>query len=216
MIHTNRLFIITTFVFILVGLSGCDNLSQTLQKSFVDNQHTHQIIKPVVQADNKNKTYLITASSIGPIKLGMTLDEARRAFPIATFERTSDGDGMALVSIGVDKEVLMSVYADEDNSEAPIDGSKKITFIEALSALCATKNGIHPGLKVLDTEKILGKTKEIQKSEIESREYISFANQPKALTFRLDYTGFFEGDKMTTTKFDPQGKIDSIIISSVL
>jgi hypothetical protein len=207
---------ISIFVFILGTLLGCDKLNQTSQKSLGDNQPTHQIIKPVAQAESHNKTYLITPSSIGPIKLGMTLDEARDAFPSATFERTSDGDAAALVSIRVDKEVLMNVYADEDNSEAPIDWSKKITFIEALSALCNTEQGIHPGSSVLDVEKLLGKTKEIQKSEIESREYIRFTNQPKALIFRLDYTGIFKGNERKTTKFDLNGKIDSISISSLL
>jgi hypothetical protein len=162
-----------------------------------------------------DKSYLITVSSVGPVKLGMTLDEAKHAFPTAIFERVSDGDGGAFVSIRIAQEMLMTVYANEDDSEAPIDWSKKITFIEAFSALCVTKNGIHPGLRVLDAEKILGKTKEIQQSEIESREYITFTKQPKALTFRLDYTGIFDEHERKTIKFDPNGKIYSIMINSI-
>ncbi|MDD2369237.1 MAG: hypothetical protein PHQ90_08045, partial [Sulfuricurvum sp.] len=130
MVNISRFFIISIFVFILGALSGCDKLDQTPQKSLGNNQPAHQIIKPVSQTESNNKTYFITTSSIGPIKLGMTLDKARHAFSNAIFERISDGDGAALVSIQVDKEVLMSVYADGENPESPIDWSEKITFIE--------------------------------------------------------------------------------------
>jgi hypothetical protein len=43
--------------------------------------------------------HLITPSAMGRVRLGMILDEARRALPAASFSRTSDGDGAALVEI---------------------------------------------------------------------------------------------------------------------
>ena len=48
-----------------------------------------------------------------------------------------------------------------------------------------------------DVEGVFGQTKEIVKSEIESREYIEFEMQPAYLTFRLDYTGIFSAGKRT-------------------
>jgi hypothetical protein len=159
-------------------------------------------------------TCLISATKVGPIQLGVTLDEAKKSFPTTTFDRTSDGDGVALVSVKVGREELMTLYADEEDSEAPINWSRKITNIETFSALCHMANGIHPESKITEVEKILGKTRKIQKSEIESREYIEFTNQPKSISFRLDYTGIFEGGAMTTKKFNPEAKIFSILISS--
>ena len=214
MIQSKKLMVISTLLLITGGLSACEKSDGNSQNTVGNNQPSQGISKPAVQTSNNQETYLITASGIGPIKLGATLDEARKSFPTASFERSSDGDGVALVNVRLGKEDLMTLYADEVDSEAPIDWTKKIINIETFSTFCNTENGIHPGSNVLDVEKILGKTKEIEKSEIESREYIEFANQPKTIVFRLDYTGIFEGNAMKTTKFDPKGKIHSIMVFS--
>ena len=214
MIQSKKIIVISTFLLITGGLSACEKSDDISQNTVGNNQPSQGISKPAVRTLNNQETYLITASGIGPIKLGATLDEARKSFPTATFERSSDGDGVALVDVKLGKEDLMTLYAEEVDSEAPIDWSKKITTIETFGAFCNTENGIHPGSGVLDVEKILGKTKEIKKSEIESREYIEFENQPKIITFRLDYTGIFKGDAMKTTKFDQKGKIYSIMVFS--
>ena len=65
-----------------------------------------------------------------------------------------------------------------------------------------------------DVEGVFGQTKEIVKSEIESREYIEFEMQPAYLTFRLDYTGIFSAGKRTTTQSEPGSKLLSIAVSS--
>jgi hypothetical protein len=174
----------------------------------------HAYCKDDAHSSPSLTTCLISATKVGPIQLGVTLDEAKKSFPTATFSRTSDGDGVALVSVKVGREELMTLYADEEDSEAPINWSKKITNIETFSALCHMENGIHPESGILEVEKILGKTRKIQKSEIESREYIEFTTQPKSITFRLDYTGIFDGGAMTTKMFNPEAKIFSISISS--
>lgn len=106
-------------------------------------------------------TQLIWASGIGPIRMGITLDEARKTLSSAEFVRATDGDGTALVQVKLGDENLMTLYANELNRDAPIDFSKKITYIETFSPSCHTENGIHPGSLVLDVEKILGPTKEI-------------------------------------------------------
>ncbi|HEY5545857.1 MAG TPA: hypothetical protein VIK50_07350, partial [Gemmatimonadaceae bacterium] len=43
--------------------------------------------------------YLISSSGVGAIQLSMTVGEARRALPAATFARATDGDGLALVEV---------------------------------------------------------------------------------------------------------------------
>ena len=160
-------------------------------------------------------THLITASAMGHVRLRMTLDESRRALPGASFSRTSDGDGAALIEIAFGQDNSLSVWADEDDPATPIDWSKRIVTIETFSTAFHTREGIHPGSLVTDAARFFGPVREIVKSEIESREYVTFARQPRALTFRLDYTGMFSPGLRRTTSFAPGAKIWSIAISSL-
>lgn len=161
-----------------------------------------------------DRTFRFSTVGIGPIRLGMTLDEARSALPEARFERSSDGDGAALIDVSLGKESVMTLFANEDDSTKPIDWSKKITFLESFSPACVTAEGIRAGTPVLDAEKVYGKTKSIVRSEIESREYIQFQRQPEHLVFRIDYTGNFAEGARETTQFMPQATILSIGVSS--
>lgn len=173
-------------------------------------------ISPVQGASHATRadTHLITASAMGQVRLRMTLEEARRALPVASFSRTSDGDGAALVEIAFGEHHSLSVWADEDDPAKPIDWSKRIVTIETFSAAFHTREGIHPGSLVAEVARLFGPVREIVKSEIESREYVTFARQPRALTFRLDYTGVFSPGRRQTTSFSPGAKIWSIAISS--
>ena len=159
--------------------------------------------------------HLITASAMGHVRLRMTLDEARHALPGASFNRTTDGDGAALIEIAFGPDNLLSVWADEDDPASPIDWSKRIVTIETFSAAFHTREGIHPGSLVTEAVRFFGPVREIVKSEIESREYVTFARQPRALTFRLDHTGIFRSGLRRTTSFAPGAKIWSVAISSL-
>jgi hypothetical protein len=107
------------------------------------------------------------------------------------------------------------VWAEEDDPATPIDWSKRIVTIETFSAAFHTSEGIHPGSLVTDAARFFGPVRQIVKSEIEGREYITFARQPRALTFRLDYTGIFSPGLRHTTAFAPGAKIWSIALSSL-
>lgn len=72
----------------------------------------------------------ITDSSVGPVKLRMTLDEAKAALPAAVLTRTSDGEGVALVEVKLGDEQLMVLYAGEEDPAAPVDMKKRIKNIE--------------------------------------------------------------------------------------
>lgn len=157
---------------------------------------------------------LISESGVGGLRLDMTLDEARRALPVATFARTSDGDGAALVEVTRSPNESLILWAGEEDPDAAIDWSKKIKTIETFSAAFHTAEGVRAGALVTDVEGVFGQTKEIVKSEIESREYIEFEMQPAYLTFRLDYTGIFSAGKRTTTQSEPGSKLLSIAVSS--
>lgn len=158
--------------------------------------------------------YVISQSGIGRIRLGMTLAEARRALPSTSFVRATDGEGVALIKVTFAPGESLSLWADEDDPDAPIDWAKKVESIETFSPAFRTGEGVHPGIPVRDVETVYGATRQIELSEIESRQYIVFANQPEYLTFRLDYTGIFRDGARTTTEFEPEAKIMSIAISS--
>ena len=127
----------------------------------------------------------VTDSAIGKVKLGMTVSDAKTAWPEAAFSRTSDGEGVALIDVSVGSDQMMIAYAGEEDAEAPVDSAKPIKQLETFSDKCVTATGVRPGMLVADAEKILGKTRSIARSEIESREYIEFENQPVWMTVRL-------------------------------
>lgn len=165
-------------------------------------------------ASKPNPAYNCRISSAGmaSIQLGMTLNQARKAMSTAKFERSSDGEGVALVDVIVGKENLMSLYANEEDSEKAINWQKKISNIETFNPLCATQKGLHPGMLIKDAEKILGKTKKITVSEIEAREYIDFQEQPKNFMIRLDHPPTARV-KSNTTQYPAGSTIMSISIS---
>jgi hypothetical protein len=158
---------------------------------------------------------LITVSEMGRLRLGMTLDQARAVLPAASFARTSDGDGAALVQIALGRDDSLIVWAEENDPAASIDWSKKIITIETFSGTFQTREGVHPGSLVNDVIKFFGPVREIVESEIEARQYVTFERQHRALTFRLDDTGIFSPGSRRTTHFAPTAKILSIAISSL-
>lgn len=161
----------------------------------------------------ENHKCVISTTGMGPIRLGMTLREAKAAIADASFQRSTDGDGAALVSVLIGKEHLMTLHADEVDPERPIDWTRKIDFVETFNPSCKTADGIFPGMPARNAEKKLGKTTKIIQSEIESREFIYFQNQPKNFLFRLDYSGRFPEGARKTKKFSEGAKILSIGVS---
>ena len=164
-----------------------------------------------VQAQESRRC-VISQSGIAPVRPGMTLREAKQAFPSAEFRRTSDGNGAALVSVSLGADEWMTLHAGEDDPDRPIDWAQRLSFIETFHAACKTVDGVHPGMRVADAEKKFGPTSEIIQSEIEAREYIRFRNQPAHLLFRLDYTGIFAEGSRSTTRFVPGAQIYSIAV----
>lgn len=175
---------------------------------------TEKSTPPAATGSNTIFPYQISARGIGPIRLGMTLDEARKALPHAEFERTSDGEGIALIALRIGGESIMVLYAGEGDPESPINWSRSIEQIETFSSKCVTADGVRKGTLIADAERVYGKTKSILRSEIEAREHITFEDHPEELLFRIDYTGDFPAGSRTTTKYKPGAKIFSIKVHS--
>lgn len=166
---------------------------------------TTDVDSVVTQNAEPSAEQLITETRIGPVALGGRVDSA-----IAT--RTSDGEGVALVNIAINGDTIIA-YLGEDDPSTPIDLNKPILSMETMSPRFLTDQGVHAGSLITDVEKVYGKTRVIGKSEIESREFITFENQPAYLNFRIDAgSGVFENDSMSTTRFVPGSRIFSISI----
>jgi hypothetical protein len=162
-------------------------------------------------------SHLITTNSAGPVKLGMTVAQVRRAVRPMKLSRTSDGDGVALIAVKSGKIEIMTLFAGEEDQNAPIKETAKVELIQVWSPGFATQNGVHVGMSLRTAEKKFGRVTQIMMSEIEQREYATFANQPKNLNFRVEVegstAGIYASGKNTTTRFKSATKIMVIEIS---
>jgi hypothetical protein len=152
--------------------------------------------------------YVISNQGLGPVRLGMTLEQARQALPPSwRFEHDSDGEGVALVSVLAGEHALMSLHANEDDPGAPIDWTARITGIESFSKGTATAAGVRVGDLLDDAARAYGPVKDIVASEIESRQFVEFERQPEGIDFRIDYSGDFPAGASHTTRYCPGARI---------
>lgn len=127
----------------------------------------------------------ITKNSAGNVRIGMTVAEVRKAVAPLKLERSSDGEGIALIAVKSGEEIVMTLFAGEEDRDARIDEKAKVEYIMVWDKGYATAAGVHPGMKIADAEKIYGKVKVIVRSEIESREYVTFTNHPAGIDIRV-------------------------------
>ena len=110
----------------------------------------------------------------------------------------------------------MTLYADEEDPERPIDETARIMNIEVWDPRFKTANGVHPNMKLVDAEKAFGKVKKIIRSEIESREFAEFTTKTDGFMFRLmgpDFeAGIYPQGKAETTRYVANTYIYSISI----
>lgn len=160
---------------------------------------------------------LIQSGAVGFLKLGMTVAAARKVLKGFTLKRGSDGDGVALIVVSKGRTTVLTIYAGEENPESRINERAKIEQIEVWSEGYHTAAGVRPKMEISEVEKKYGKLKEIVTSEIESREYATFAKQPKGLSFRVEGSENTAGDykegKRETTKYTPKARLVSIIVN---
>lgn len=129
---------------------------------------------------------LITKNSAGAVRLGMTVAQVREALPQAELSRTVEGDGIAMIEVRQGSAVEMVLYAGEADPESPIAEQARVEVISVLGSRFRTADGVHPGMRLRDVEKIYGKLVKITLSEIESHEHALLARQPAGLSFKIE------------------------------
>lgn len=141
--------------------------------------------KPAKAQNGASRAPWITKDSAGPVHLGMTVAQARKAMPGVKFARTIGSDGVALIELTRGEAPELMLYAGEADPEKPIDEKAKIEMISVWGPTYQTVEGVHPGMRLGEVEKKYGKLIKITKSEIESHEYAEFTRQPAGLQFRI-------------------------------
>ncbi|MEQ1605906.1 MAG: hypothetical protein ABL999_13665 [Pyrinomonadaceae bacterium] len=156
--------------------------------------------------------FLITSRSVGGVKLGMTISQARKVLSGCSFKRSSDGDGAVLISAVCGGKELMT-FASQEDEETTINERAKIAFIEVWDSRFKTPDGIHKNMLVSEVEKSLGRVTKIILSEIESREFITFKKKRPGIMYRM-YGGIYPPGKNTTARYERGTRLWSISVSS--
>jgi hypothetical protein len=131
--------------------------------------------------------YLITSNSVGPVRLGMTLEQARQALSPLKIRKAYIKDmDYQYIEVVDQKEILMQLEA----LYPRFNEKTKIWAIEVKNPKFKTKEGIHAGMLISDLEKILLKTYNIEMSRelvsSDSGDYYLDINQSDN-TMRLSY-----------------------------
>jgi hypothetical protein len=170
--------------------------------------------KPVLLSPD----HLITKNSAGPVRLGMTVAQARKALPKQKFSRTADGEGLALIEVKSGETLEMILYAGEDNAESPINEKARVQAISVFGERYMTAEGVHPGMPLRDVEKKYGKLTGISMSEIEMREYAEFSKKPASMLLKvglpeIGIAGKYAEGKRETKTYFPSAVVTDIEIS---
>ncbi|MEO0376462.1 MAG: hypothetical protein AAF329_17930, partial [Cyanobacteria bacterium P01_A01_bin.17] len=173
---------------------------------------------------------LITATSVGSAKLGMTLGELRQLLPLeAKIEATQLGVDMPpgmRVSFG--SEIQYDIAFDsEDVERQPITDQSKIEWIIARNPLYRTAEGVGPGTPLKEAVAQYSTATLGYNYESESRESIQFAKGPfsKAAGTRVwirsnqwtltDFAGLYPDKEQRTSYQQTQNYRDHAAIGSI-
>lgn len=161
-----------TGILLLTALQGCDQGRQrdTETMPATGEQQTGSVVPPGIETD-----YVITADSAGPVRLGMPVADIMTVLPGATAKTAMDGEGIEWTSISLEGEVLMDLVQDRN----------AVALIRVLSPRLHTDQGVKVGENLQSAGEKLGGLTEIQWTEIESREFATFANAPATLAFQV-------------------------------
>lgn len=136
--------------------------------------------------------YLITPNSVGNIRIGMTIADARKVFKNAKFDQYNYSEEGIWVEVTKGKKRLMRFTTDQQDVDAgdeegkvKIDESARIDRIEFSDARYKTGDGIRVGTTIKDAEKNFGKMTKIDFWGLDVSEHIEFTNTPKGYFLRV-------------------------------
>jgi hypothetical protein len=179
--------------------------------------------------NTNNENFLITPTSVGDIKLGMTIADARKVFKDAKFEQYNYSEEGIWVEVTKGEKNLMRFTTDQKdvsegdaNGKVNINESSRIESIEFSDPRYKTADGIHVGITIVDAEKTFGNTTKIDFWGLDGSEHIEFANSPKNYSFTVSAkkgsgndakAGVYGEDEFTTKSYSTSAYINSMRIS---
>ncbi|MCM3903246.1 MAG: hypothetical protein ND866_16180 [Pyrinomonadaceae bacterium] len=206
------LFATMTLVFVGTGF-GQKPATMTVKVYFHNEKPQTGQLGPV----KAGLDFLITDNSVGPVRLGTTVAQARRALRGFTLSRTSDGEGIALIAVKRGKQTVMTLYAGEQDPRSRINERARIEFIEVWDPRYYTSAGVHPKMPLREVEQKYGQLKEIRLSEIEAREFATFSTHPSGIQLRVGddsgMAGIYNEGKNTTARYSHSAYLMSISIT---
>jgi hypothetical protein len=136
---------------------------------------------------------LVTKDSVGDIKLGMTIGEARQVLPKSyRFDEAGGSEGVVFLGIYDGKTLLMEIgmYYDgrETDQKPPVNENQKITWITIHDPRYKTAEGVYAGMPIAEAEKKYGNLKEMFNFPHEG-EIGKFTDQPEYLSFNFRSKG---------------------------
>lgn len=162
-----------------------------------------QVTAPATTAEIN---FTITADAAGPVKIGMPVADIMTALPGAVAKVEMDGGGVEWTAISLNGEVLMNIVQDRN----------AVALIRVLSPRLQTEKGVKVGENLQSAGEKLGGLTEIQWTEIESREFATFANSPANVVFQVigdDGTaGVYQNGEIITNIASSSATIHSIWI----
>jgi hypothetical protein len=161
------------------------------------------------------QNFTIGDNSVGGVRIGMTIRQARRVLKYCRLKRDTDGEGIALIGVRCSRKEVMTLYAGESDVDGPIDENARIEFIEVWDSRFKTAHGVHTGMHIAEAERRIGKVKRIELTQIESREFVTFSQQPKQISYRI-YGGIYkpgQSGQSVTLRYKPRTTIHSIQVS---
>ena len=167
-----------------------------------------------IQAQTDN---LIAEYSVGKIKIGMTVVEARQAIsPMTIGKGVNEFEGDLRHEIKQNGKTIMTILVGGTASSS----QGRIVEIFVLDKSFKTSKGVYVGMLLKEAEKKYGKIKRITIDDFgDDHELAIFTNHPKGIQFILSVNGKetragkYAKDSQTTTKYKTGSSIYRIIVA---
>ncbi|MCX6621823.1 MAG: hypothetical protein NTY38_12255 [Acidobacteria bacterium] len=150
------------------------------------------------------------------MKLGMTIEQAKKAMRSATIKATADGDGANLYQVKRGTALMMHLYL--ANAES-VDAAQPagIGVIRVFDPACATAEGVRPGMQILAVGKRYGNLIGLERSEVESREFARFEKLPNWVALEVHggrgTAGVYAPGTRETQKYVRGASVQSLWVS---
>ena len=160
----------------------------------------------------QNSGCVIQPNTVGPIHAGMTVAQARQTLHGATLKPSEDADRLPILTVTRDGLHTMDLYLDAGQG---LKDSSKIELIRVFDGACATRDGVHPGMRLAEVAQHYGRLTRLKVTDTESREYAEFEKLPAWLRIQVGngQAGIYPPDKRCTTNYAQSAHIASLWVS---